>query len=63
MRGVHHRLVVSAANADVVAVEADVDVAERNGLADELGDEVAQARAQHRAATVNPHYRDALATR
>ena len=60
---VHDRLVVRAADAHVVAVEADVDVAERHGLADELGDQVAQARAQHGAATVDADDRDSLATR
>ena len=46
MRGVDDRsgrvAVVAAAQADIVAVEGDVDVAEWDRLADELGDVIAQ---------------------
>ena len=48
VRGVDDRLVVRAADADVVAVEGDVHVAERDGLAHQLGDQVAQADGQER---------------
>jgi hypothetical protein len=63
MRGVHHRLVVGAANADVVAIEADVDVAEGNRLADELGHQIPQPGAEHGAATVDSDDRDTLTAR
>ena len=58
MRGVHHRLGGRLAAVEVVAVEADVDVAERHRLADQLGHQVAQPRGQHGAATVDPHDRE-----
>ena len=61
VRGVHHRLGAGAADADVVAVEGDVHVAERDRLADELGHQVAQARGQQGAAAVDAHDRDRLA--
>ena len=61
MRGVHHRLVVRAAGADVVAVEGDVHVAERDRLAHQLGDQVAQADGQEGAAGVDADDRDPLA--
>ena len=63
VRGVHDRLGGRLAARQVVAVEADVDVAERHGLADQLGDQVAQARGQHGAATVDPDDRDSLPAR
>ena len=63
MRGVHHGLRVGRAQPDVVAVEGDVHVPERDRLADQLGDEVANACGQHGATTVDPHDRDFLAAR
>src|ERR671924_1111567 len=63
VRGVHHWLVIGAADADVVAVEADVDVAERHRLPNKLGDQVAQPSCQDRAATMDPNDRDALPAR
>ena len=61
MRGVHHRLGARVAHADVVAVEGDVHVAERDRLADEVGDQVAQPAGEQGAAAVDAHDRDRLA--
>ena len=61
--GVHDRLGRGVAPGQVVAVEADVDVAERDGLPHQLGHQVAQPGGQHGAATVDPDDRDSLATR
>ena len=58
VRGVHHRLGGGVAAGQVVAVEADVDVAERHRLADELGHQLAQPGGQHGAATVDPDDRE-----
>ena len=44
----------------VVAVEGDVDVAERDRLADQLGDQVAQRAGEHGAAAVDPDDREPL---
>jgi hypothetical protein len=63
VRGVHDRLRGRLPARQVVAVEADVDVAERDRLSHELADQVAQAGGQHGTATVDPDDRDALPTR
>jgi hypothetical protein len=56
---VDDRLGRRIAPGQVVAVEADVDVAERHRLADELGDQLAQPRGQHGAAAMDPDDRQA----
>jgi hypothetical protein len=55
---VHDGLGGGVAPRQVVAVEADVDVAERHRLPDQLGDQVAQPRCQHGAATVDSDDRE-----
>ena len=51
MRGVHRRL---AAHGDVVAVEGDVDVAERDRLSDQLRDEITKPLGDDGAAAMDP---------
>ncbi len=54
MRGVHDRLRARPAILDVVAVEGDVEVPERNLGAGQLADERVQAGREHRTAGVDP---------
>ena len=49
------------AQAQVVAVEGDVDVAERDGLVGELGDERVEPGGEHRAAAVDADDGEVLA--
>ena len=57
----HHRLGVGLAQVDVVAVEGDVDVAERNVLVDELVDQLVQAGGEDGSAAVDPDDGDVVA--
>ncbi len=59
----HDRLVLGAAHGDVVAVEGDVEVAERDRRVEELLDPFPQPGGDDGAAPVNAHDGDALAAR
>ena len=58
-----HRLAFGPAGRDVVAVEGDVEVAERHRGVDEALHALSQARRYDRAAPVDAHHGDAFATR
>ena len=60
VRGVHDRRAARLPEADVVAVEGDVDVPQRDRLVEKLGHEVPQATGHKSAATVDAHDRHRL---
>jgi len=63
VRGEHHRLAVGTARGDVVAVEGDVEVAERNRCADQLLDALVNARRDDRSPPVFSTISCAIRTR
>jgi hypothetical protein len=61
MRRVHDRLRIGPAQVDIVAVEGDVDVTERDILRDEVVDQLVEARCEDCAAAVNADDGDVVA--
>jgi hypothetical protein len=63
MRGVDLRLCIGASLADVVAIEGDVDVTQRDLGAAQLADQRVEPLRQHRAPGVNPDQGETLGPR